>query len=137
MTESVERVVSAVHLEDLQDRVAGSPVYKELQHYADALRTYITSTYHISNPALVELRDELLKREGAIAQRPYIESTARYAASRRYADLSIPTTSRPAHVARWARGRLRPALRPPGERAGVRARDGIPRSRRHDWDWLR
>ncbi len=66
-------------------------MYEELQHYAAALRTYITSTYHISNPALVELRDELLKREGAVAQRPYIESTARYAATRRYADLSIPS----------------------------------------------
>ncbi|MEO6323557.1 MAG: DEAD/DEAH box helicase [Thermoanaerobaculia bacterium] len=65
-------------------------MYEELKHYADALRTYITSTYHISNPALVELRDELLEREGAIAQRPYIESTARYAATRRYADLAIP-----------------------------------------------
>lgn len=65
-------------------------MYEEFQHYADALRTYITSTYHISNSALVELRDELLEREGAIAQRPYIESTARYSASRRYANLSIP-----------------------------------------------
>src|SRR4249919_722544 len=74
-------------------------MYDELRHYADALRTYITSTYHISNPALVELRDELLEREGAIAQRPYIESTARYAATRRYADLSIPPEV--AHLLTW------------------------------------
>ena len=66
-------------------------MYEELQHYTDALRTYITSTYHISNPALVDLRDELLSRSGAIAQTPYLESTARYAASRRYADLSLPS----------------------------------------------
>jgi len=65
-------------------------MYDELQHYTDALRTYITSTYHISNPALVDLRDELLSRRGAVAQSPYLESTARYAASRRYEDLSIP-----------------------------------------------
>ncbi len=65
-------------------------MYKEIHHYSAALRTYITSTYHISNPALVELRDELLAREGAIAQRPYIESTARYAARRTYASLAIP-----------------------------------------------
>ena len=65
-------------------------MYKELQHYTDALRTYITSTYHISNPALVDLRDELLSRSGAIAQAPYLESTPRYAASRRYEDLSLP-----------------------------------------------
>ena len=65
-------------------------MYMELSQYAAALRTYITSTYHISHPALVELRDDLLARQGAIAQTPYIESTARYAASRKYATLSIP-----------------------------------------------
>ena len=66
-------------------------MYERLQHYTDALRTYITSTYHISNSALVDLREELLSRSGAIAQRPYLESTARYAASRRYEDLSLPS----------------------------------------------
>jgi len=65
-------------------------MYVELGRYAAALRTYITSTYHISHPALVDLRDDLLARQGAIAQTPYIESTARYAASRQYATLSIP-----------------------------------------------
>ena len=64
-------------------------MYKELQHFSNALRTYITSTYHISNPALVDLRDELLSRSGAIAQTPYLESTARYAASRHFKDLDI------------------------------------------------
>jgi ATP-dependent helicase YprA (DUF1998 family) len=62
---------------------------RELKQYATALHTYITSTYHISHPALVDLRDELLTREGAIAQRPYLESTARYEASRRFQDLKI------------------------------------------------
>ncbi len=63
---------------------------RELKQYATALRTYITSTYHISHPALVDLRDELLAREGAIAQRPYLESTARYEGARRFEDLEIP-----------------------------------------------
>ena len=66
-------------------------MYEELQHYTDALRTYITSTYHISNPALVDLRDEFLSRSGAIAQTPYLESTARYTSSRRYRELSLPS----------------------------------------------
>ena len=66
-------------------------MYQELQHFTDALRTYITSSYHISDPALVDLREELLSRSGAIAQTPYLESTARYAASRRYKDLSLPS----------------------------------------------
>lgn len=65
-------------------------MYLELEQYAAALRTYITSTYHISHPALVDLRDDLLARQGVIAQTPYIESTPRYAASRQYAALSIP-----------------------------------------------
>ncbi len=66
-------------------------MYREIQHYSDALRTYITSTYHISNPALVDLRDELLLRTGAIAQEPFLESTARYAAIHQYADLNLPS----------------------------------------------
>ena len=66
-------------------------MYEELQHYTDALRTYITSTYHVSNPALVDLRDKLLSRSGAVAQTPYLESTPRYAASRRYQDLLLPS----------------------------------------------
>ena len=66
-------------------------MYEELQHYTQALRTYITSTYHISNPALVDLRAEMLARSGAIAQVPYLESTAKYTSSRRYKDLSIPS----------------------------------------------
>ncbi len=66
-------------------------MYEELQRYTDALRTYITSTYHVSNPALVDLRDELLSRSGAIAQMPYLESTPRYSASRRYEELSLPS----------------------------------------------
>lgn len=65
-------------------------MYRELQQYGDALRTYITSTYHISNPALVELRENLLGRPGAVAQEPYLESTARYMASRRFTALEVP-----------------------------------------------
>lgn len=66
-------------------------MYEALQHYTDALRTYITSTYHISNPALVDMRDELLRRSGAIAQTPYLESTARYSTPRHYKELTLPS----------------------------------------------
>jgi ATP-dependent helicase YprA (DUF1998 family) len=78
-------------------------MYQELRHYTDALRTYITSTYHLSHPALVELRDDLLLRTGAIAQEPYLESTARYAGSRRFQDLELPTTV--TEVLDWLGGR--------------------------------
>ena len=64
---------------------------EELRHLRDSLKTYITSTYHISNPALVDLRDELLDRQGAISQDPYIESTARYTAARKYRQLNLRT----------------------------------------------
>jgi ATP-dependent helicase YprA (DUF1998 family) len=64
-------------------------MYNEIEKCTEALRTYITSTYHISNPVLVEQRDELLKRPGAIVQRPFLESTARYKTSRKYGDLEI------------------------------------------------
>src|SRR5580704_15716308 len=43
-----------------------------------ALREYIEATYHISAPALIEQRKELLDRTGVIHQIPYIESTPRY-----------------------------------------------------------
>ena len=65
-------------------------MFRELEHYRSALKSYITSTYHLSNPALVDLRADLLDRRTAIAQEPYIESTARYAGTRNIADLSIP-----------------------------------------------
>ena len=65
-------------------------MYRELQHYRDALRTYITSTYHVSNAALVDMRTELLERAGTIAQEPYLESTARYEGARKYRDLVLP-----------------------------------------------
>lgn len=66
-------------------------MFRELEHYRSALKSYITSTYHLSNPALVDLRADLLGRRAAIAQEPYIESTARYAGTRNFADLSIPS----------------------------------------------
>ena len=65
-------------------------MYRELQRYRDALKTYITSTYHVSNPALVDMRAELLEREGAIAQEPHLESTVRYEGTRSYRDLMLP-----------------------------------------------
>lgn len=43
-----------------------------------SLRDYIEATYHISNPALIEQRKQLLNRHGVISQVPYIESTPRY-----------------------------------------------------------
>lgn len=74
-------------------------MYEELNRYVDSLRTYITSTYHVSNPCLVDLRDHLLRSTGAIAQEPYLESTARYTGTRRFQDLGVPASV--AEVLSW------------------------------------
>lgn len=57
-----------------------------------------------------------MARQGAIAQTPYIESTARYAASRQYATLSIPQEVR--ELLTWlggARGGVETTVRPSAE----------------------
>lgn len=50
-----------------------------------SLRDYIEATYHISSPALIEQRKELLDRPGVIHQIPYVESTPRYQSGERFA----------------------------------------------------
>lgn len=69
-------------------------MYKKLQGCADRLRTTLTSTYrifhHICRLTLVDLRDALVERMGAIAQELFQESAARYPGGRRFADLNIP-----------------------------------------------
>ena len=54
------------------------------------LRDYIEATYHISHPAIVEQRRDVLDRPGVIHQRPFLESTPQYQAGRKYGDLGLP-----------------------------------------------
>jgi ATP-dependent helicase YprA (DUF1998 family) len=54
-----------------------------------ALREYIEATYHVGHPAVIEQRRSLLNKEGVIHQAPFIESTPRYQADERFADLDI------------------------------------------------
>jgi ATP-dependent helicase YprA (DUF1998 family) len=59
-----------------------------------SLADYIEATYHISSPALIEQRKELLRRAGIIHQIPYVESTPRYQNGRRFADIDgLPTAA--------------------------------------------
>ena len=59
-----------------------------------ALRDYIEATYHISAPALIEQRRELLDRTAVIHQVPYIESTPRYQSGESYASIKgLPTAA--------------------------------------------
>lgn len=48
------------------------------QSLRDVLIEYIEATYHISDPAILRQRRELLEELGVVHQAPYIESTPRY-----------------------------------------------------------
>lgn len=54
-----------------------------------ALREYIEATYHVGHPAVIAQRRALLEADGVIFQPPFIESTPRYQASRRFIDLKL------------------------------------------------
>lgn len=66
-------------------------MYAELDSYKRALKAYIEATYHMSDPTLVAVRSALLSQPGLIAQRPFLESAARYATDRAYVDLDVST----------------------------------------------
>jgi ATP-dependent helicase YprA (DUF1998 family) len=53
-------------------------IQETIEELHSSLRDYIEATYHISDPALIEQRKELLNRATVIFQVPYIESTPRY-----------------------------------------------------------
>ena len=85
-------------------------MYFELDEHQSRLAAYIEATYHISSPELVALRRALLDEDRAIAQRPYLESTARYTAPRRFDTLDIPA---PARALLTALGRQKVVFDPP------------------------
>jgi hypothetical protein len=60
-----------------------------VQQLHRALRDYIEATYHVSHPTLVAQRSALLGEPGVIHQRPYLESTPRYKAGQRFANLGL------------------------------------------------
>lgn len=65
-----------------------------------SLRDYIEATYHISSPALIEQRKELLDRAGVIYQIPYIESTPRYQSGERFSAIKgLPSAALNAYTA--------------------------------------
>ena len=70
------------------------PLYSELSSSTRGLIAYIEATYHASHPTLVAIRRALLDSPGMVAQAPFVESAARYASGRRYAELDIPAPVR-------------------------------------------
>lgn len=75
--------------------VEGTPTIGEtIESVRHALRDYIEATYHIGHPAVVEQRRFLLDQEGVIFRRPFLESTPRYLAERRFDELDIPAAAK-------------------------------------------
>src|SRR5277367_1573112 len=65
-----------------------------------SLRDYIEATYHISSPALIAQRKELLDRAGVIYQIPYIESTPRYQSGEQFSAIKgLPPAALKAYTA--------------------------------------
>jgi len=80
-----------------------------------SLRDYIEATYHISSPALIEQRKELLDRPGVIHQIPYIESTPRYQTGESFSAIKgLPSAALKAYsVLSAPEGALPPLLHDP------------------------
>lgn len=56
------------------------------------LVAYLEAQYHIRDEGLLDQRNRLFKRAGALWQDPYVESTKSYQSSSAYTDLSIPSS---------------------------------------------
>lgn len=63
-------------------------IQETIDQLRSALGDYIEATYHISAPALIAQRQELLNRRGVIHQIPFIESTPRYQNGNRFSDIA-------------------------------------------------
>jgi ATP-dependent helicase YprA (DUF1998 family) len=64
-------------------------MFNEIEHHRQALLRYIESAYHISDETLLKQREVLLNEEGTIAQRPYLESAAKYKPGKKFAELDV------------------------------------------------
>ena len=62
-------------------------INETIRQLHDALSEYIEATYHIAAPTLISQRQELLAKPGVIHQVPYLESTPRYEAGKKFADI--------------------------------------------------
>jgi ATP-dependent helicase YprA (DUF1998 family) len=62
-------------------------IQETIQQLHAALGDYIEATYHISSPSLISRRKALLDDPGVIHQVPYLESTPRYEAGDRFAEI--------------------------------------------------
>jgi ATP-dependent helicase YprA (DUF1998 family) len=61
---------------------------RTIEQLHQALSDYIEATYHIGDERLVHQRKRLLDKIGVIHQEPYLESTPRYKAKERFAEIA-------------------------------------------------
>jgi hypothetical protein len=72
-------------------------IQQTIDELRNALTAYIEATYHIGHPTIVRQRRRLLEEPGGIFQFPYLESTPRYVAGKRYENMpGIPQAAREA-----------------------------------------
>jgi ATP-dependent helicase YprA (DUF1998 family) len=64
-----------------------STIDQTISELQTALREYIEAAYHISDPQMVNQRENLLREVGVICQRPFLESTPRYVAGPKYSEI--------------------------------------------------
>ncbi|MGL4942089.1 MAG: DEAD/DEAH box helicase [Thermoguttaceae bacterium] len=64
-------------------------MFQEIERNQQALLRYIESAYHLSDEKLLRQREELLNAEGTIAQRPYLESAAKYKPGPQFNELQV------------------------------------------------
>src|SRR5487761_787102 len=77
----------------------GAGMTQTISQLHSSLRDYIEATYHISAPALIAQRKELLDRPGVIHQIPYIESTPRYQSGETFSDIKgLPSAALKAYT---------------------------------------
>lgn len=62
-------------------------IHQVAQELRDSLIEYIEATYHIGDPALLMQRRTLLEELGVVHQTPYLESTPRYQAGRKFSEI--------------------------------------------------
>lgn len=65
-------------------------VQSTVTRLSESLRSYVEAQYHIRNEGLIRERRLLLEEAGAVAQRPFVESTPVYELGAPYRELSIP-----------------------------------------------
>jgi ATP-dependent helicase YprA (DUF1998 family) len=75
-------------------------IQETIEELHGSLRDYIEATYHISSPALIGQRKELLDRDAVIFREPFIESTPRYQTGEPFAAIKgLPPAALDAYAA--------------------------------------